>query len=160
MTSVDLAPPRDGLKAANYAAPKTKTPSKRSKVTGDLAVACLAMVREGLELDQAAKRANITTRMLRIALAKQHVISWLREQRDVFQQEVRASNIHRAREIRDAANNMPAMHAIRYLDGETEGNQRVGSASMPGFVIVLQQGDAPAVRVVEHERDIDGTRER
>jgi hypothetical protein len=64
--------------------------------------------------------------------------------RDFGRAFVAAKNIHRAREIRDAANNMPAMHAIKYIDGEAFGDLAKRSSDT-GLGITINIIPAPPV---------------
>jgi len=148
------------LSAASLPTPAGQPPNKGTQITGKLRRALDAMVWSGLPRKAAAQAAGLTEHGLYKALRKQGVRAAYLAELEVLRTSERARNIHRAVEIRDAANNMPAMDAIKWLHKEDEQAQRTSGPSMPGFVIVLQQGDAPAVRVIEHERDIDGTRER
>src|SRR5262249_22923091 len=118
-----------------------------------LKVAIDAMVWDGVDYAAAAAKANLTAAAIRSALTRPHVLAYQREQLEVLRSSEKARNIHRAVKIRDAAENMPAMHAIRYLDqrDDENGNGANGLHRSPGVTIVLQQvvqqGERPAVTI-------------
>jgi hypothetical protein len=71
-----------------------------------------------------------------------------------------ARNIHRLREIRDAANNMPAVQAIRDLErtpDDEAASQRANRS--PGVVIIVHNGatvgtpSANPVQVIDNSED-------
>jgi len=118
---------------------QAETASKPGKVTGKLAIAIDLMIEDGISWDKAALQAGLTVRSMRLALERPHVIKHLKQRRDVFRTSVCASNIHRLAKIRDAAENMPAVNAIKELERLGEDN-RVGSGSgmvPPGITIVV-----------------------
>lgn len=130
-----------------------KTKSKALKVTGKLKVAIDAMVWEGLDYADAGRKAELTAYAIRSALSRPHVLAYQREQLQVLRSSEYARNIRRAVEIRDAANNMPAIHAIRYLDGENADNTSGinGMHRSPGMTVVVVQ-TAP---LIAPQRQID-----
>ena len=70
----------------------------------------------------------------------------------------RASNIHRLCEIRDAANNMPAVNAVKALEMlDAEAVARPASQTSPGIVIrfVTQASPAPIVDITPRPPIID-----
>jgi hypothetical protein len=127
-----------------------KTASKPGRVTGKLQVACKAIAWEGQELDQAAKTAGLTTRALRLALERRHVIAFLKEQREVFRAYVSAQNIHHAKELRDKTGNaMAKLGAMKYIDQIADAEHGVsGRSSSPGVTIII--GQAPSVTAQQH----------
>lgn len=118
---------------------------KRLSVRGKLAIALRSIIHEGQEIPQAAKLAGITGNCIRLALAKPHVIQWMRNEREVFRAYVSAQNIHYARELRNSSDNgMVRLGAIKVI--EQIGDEQHGSAAgvrSPGFVIVVN--NAPNV---------------
>lgn len=109
------------------------------KPTGRVKRAIDAMVLEGLNRKAAAQLAGLTDHSLYVAFTKSHIKAYYNQQLEVLRTSERARNIHRAIEIRDAAPNMPAIHAIRYLDGEDAENARQLNAMhrAPGLTVVV-----------------------
>ena len=127
--------------------------SAPGKVTGRLKIALDAMVWRGMKRGEAAALAGLKEQSLYVALARPHVRSAYLHQLEVLRNSERARNIHRAIEIRDAANNKPAMEALKWLHQVDEQAQQVGGgANMPGFVIVLGAGEAPTIKTIEHDQ--------
>lgn len=118
--------------------------SRALKVTGKLKAAIDFLVWQGgkTDLQDAANHAGMTTHSVRCALEKPHVKAYYNAQIEVLRSGQRARNIHRAIEIREAAPNMPAIHAIRYLDGEDAENARQLNAMQraPGLTVVVIGG--------------------
>ena len=128
------------------------------RVQRKLRTAIELMVHEGLQMHEAAQRAGTTTRTVREAFAKPHVIQFMRKERQVLLASARARNIPRLVEIRDAADNMPAVQAIKLLEEMGEDRQFGGAAgqiaqSHPGVTIVIN--DARQVDL-GHGVTIDG----
>jgi hypothetical protein len=89
----------------------------------------------------AAKHANLTAHAVRSALEKPHVKAYYMAQVDVLRTSERARNIHRLVEIRDAADNMPAVIAIKEINRVDETQSGVAAQHRaPGVVIVIQNG--------------------
>lgn len=129
-----------------------KTASKPGKVTGKLAVACKRIVWEGEELDAAAKAAGLTTRAVRLALERPHVIAFVKAERDVFRAHVSAQNIHRLKELRDgSANAMAKLGAIRTIESLDSDAPAGGMARTPGITIVI----GSASPLTAQQRSID-----
>lgn len=115
------------------------TNGKRLKIGSKLRCAIQAMVWDGLPLNEAAQKANLTTAAVRQALSKSHVLQYLKSEKEVLRSSVNTRNITRLAEIRDAADNMPAVNAIKVLEelGEDSGNSGAHQRSA-GLVIVIQ----------------------
>lgn len=115
------------------------------------------MVWDGLEYNEAAKQFNFQVRSMRDALARPHVQAYLRAERQVLRESLSPRNIHRLREIRDAANNMPAVQAIRTLEQMSEDQPMAGSAAShsPGITIrIINNAPQQATQVnVGHVTD-------
>lgn len=145
----------DISKSAFKPPPKNEDKSLPGKVTGKLRDAIEAMVWQGLPRDDAARAAGVTPKALYIALTKQHVKAHYLKELEVLRTSERARNIHRLCDIRDAADNMPAVQAIGMLERLSEPSKAgVGAGGQaPGFVIVIGQqfgahgGGAPQVVV-------------
>jgi hypothetical protein len=124
---------------------------KRMEIRGKLRQAVDAMVWDGLEWNEAAKQFNFDVRAMRNALARPHVVAYLRSERQVLRESLSPRNIHRLREIRDAADNMPAIQAIRTLeqmgDDTMHGNGAVTHSPGLTIRIINQVAAAPMVDV-------------
>jgi hypothetical protein len=135
---------------------QAETASEPGKVTGKLAIAVDFMVEEGLVWEKAAVKAGLTVRAMRKALQKPHVVKHLKHRRDVFRNSVCAANIHRLAAIRDAADNMPAVNAIKELERLGEDNRAGSSGGMipPGLTIIIENGGSltqPAPRIINND---------
>lgn len=145
MSSTDIATPTRQQLAAEGR-------TKPGQVTGKLRKALDAMVWQGLKRQDAAKAAGLTEHALYCAFRRPHVKASYLTELEVLRNSERSRNIHRAIEIRDAANNKPAMEALKWLHQEDEQSQRVSNGpSMPGFVIVLGL-EAPKAVTIEHDK--------
>lgn len=124
---------------------EAKTRSAAGKVTGKLREAIDLMVENATPWDDAGRQVGLTARTMRLALQRPHVMAYLKARREVFRATICTANIRRLATIRDAANNLPAVQAIRVLEGmDAEHQQSVaGRAQVAGFVIVLREGQAP-----------------
>lgn len=141
------------LSVSAPATPAVRKNGRPPKVSGKLVVALKAIAWEGMELQEAAQAAGLTTRALRYALEKRHVIAALREQREVFRAYVSAQNIHHAKELRDSSGNaMAKLGAMKYIDSidDQDPVQRANRAA-PGVVIQIIGNGAhmPHVRQIE-----------
>jgi hypothetical protein len=96
------------------------------------------MVWEGHHRDEAAKAAGMLPKSLYNALRKHHVRAYYLAQLEVLRTSERARNIHRLCEIRDAANNMPAVQAIKTLEALPDDMPAGGGQQMvPGLSIII-----------------------
>jgi hypothetical protein len=100
--------------------PTPERPRRTQRVGKKLFHAIELIVFEGKELGEAAAAAGLTTYTLRQAFARPHVLAHLRERREVLRAAASGKNILRLCEIRDAENNMPAVNAIKVLEGLDE----------------------------------------
>jgi hypothetical protein len=150
-----IAKDSDNSGPAGQVAPQTrqaKAVARRSKagqVTGALKDAINYLVHECEigDFKAAADHAGMTAYSMRCAMEKPHVKAYYRQQMEVLRSCEQVRNIKRAIAIRDAADNMPAMHAIKWLEGEqdqTVSGGRGGVAQSPGVTFVIVQGSAPA----------------
>lgn len=113
--------------------PNNRPPTGRTKQALDL------MVHEGLTDNEAAVKVGITITAIRIAIQKRGVRAYLSDQREVARAHACARNIHRAVQIRDAANNKPALDAIHFLEQTPESHQ-AGATSVqraPGVTVIV-----------------------
>jgi hypothetical protein len=111
---------------------------------------------------EACKRAGITERALYLGLEKVEVAAYWNRQTEVLRQGERARTIHRLTEIRDAADNMPAVNASKMLL-EAEESQPLGSRApieTAGLIIVVRQPRLPEAPLVESAVVIDAEPKR
>lgn len=119
-------------------AAQAKTASKPLAVTGKLKQAVDLMIETGAHWDDAAVQAGLTVRTMRLALERPHVLAHLKAAREVFRVRASAANIHRLTQIRDAADNMPAVNAIKALEQMSdEPGANPAAVRAPGVVIVI-----------------------
>lgn len=134
-------------------------PNRIDRPTPKVRKALELMVWDGRSLHEAATEVGLTTRAMRLAIEKPAVLAALKREKQVLRESLSARNIHRLREIRDAADNMPAIQAIRTLEGM--GDDQLGAASgasaSPGITIrilnVVQAGHADARQPVMIDGD-------
>lgn len=97
------------------------------------------MVWEGLPYNEAALQVGLTVRIARQLLARSHVTRYMRQQRQMLREGALPRNITRLIEIRDAADNMPAVQAIKLLEEmdqvERSSPGGVGQSLVPGVTI-------------------------
>lgn len=131
------------------ARPPPKREIRADKMTPKLRQVIDAMVWEGVDFQQAGQIANMNAFAIRRALTRPHVLAYMREQKQMLLASDSPRNIHRLREIREAAPNMPAVQAIRDLEA-MQGTQAMASASAgiaqssPGITIVVMPATAHA----------------
>lgn len=152
MTDVAIINDKPADKPQSRQAIQAKTASKPRQVTGKLAIACKAIVWEGQDLEVAAKAAGLTTRNLRLALERRHVIAFLKEQREVFRSYISAQNIHHAKDLRNKAGNaMAKLGAMKYIDNVADEPSSASANRMPGLVVnIISDGSHTA-----HIREIE-----
>jgi hypothetical protein len=124
--------------------PTAEPTSKRMYVGAKLRAVIDLMIFEGKEMDQAAQIAKTSTRAVRKAFERPHVLSYLRKRREVLRAAACGKNELRLVQIRDAADNQPAINAIRtleYISSEDRGI-RGGAATSPGIVIRIMTSNA------------------
>jgi hypothetical protein len=98
----------------------------------------------------------MTRESLRAALSKPHVKAFYLAQLEVLRSSEKARNIHRLVAIRDAANNMPAVQAIKALEQlEDIATHSSNVQRSPGLQIVIMQSATspvlPSAPTLEHE---------
>ena len=116
--------------------PYQNRPNRIDKLTPRVKAACNYMVWEGLPFDEAATKAGLTIQAMRYALAKPHVLRYLKEQQQVLRGSEGPRSIHRIREIRDAAENKPALDAAMWFVTEDAAQQRGSAAQAPPGVTI------------------------
>ena len=86
--------------------------------------------------NEAAAIAGLNVLSIHNALHKPHVHAYYRTQCQVLRARESPANIHRLCEIRDAADNMPAVNAIKTLEGLDEDLMRRNTDTpTPGIVL-------------------------
>jgi hypothetical protein len=110
----------------------------------------------------ACEKAGITQRALYLALEKMEVAAYWQRQTDVLRTGERARNIHRLVEIRDAANNMPAVNSIKtmmQIEDDSRTAHTYGGQVVPGMTInIITPPNAmpkPIDITIDHERSDD-----
>ena len=132
-------------------------PTRTPRVQGKLKRACNLIVREGKALDEAAKAVGLTTRTLRLAFERPHVLTYLKAQKQVFREYISSQNIQRLAEIRDnSGNSMAKLGAIKLIE-QVDDNHAGGSTAsrMPGVLIVIGDKAIQAAALSTHQRMID-----
>ena len=151
--TLDQSEPEKLGRNGNSLTPTTR--KGRSPLNAKVRTAIDHMLWDGLEMDEAAKVAGLTTRRLRQALERPIVLAHLKAQRKVLCAAELPQNIRRLKAIRDAAENMPAVHAIRDLE-QIAADETIRSDARvqerPGMVIVV----VPAPQAIApHQQIID-----
>jgi hypothetical protein len=143
--------------------PNNLTPSanrlpepKRIRLGAKLKTALDHMVFDALPFDEAARKANLTTRAMRMALERRPVRAYLREQKQVFRESVSAGNILTLREIRDhGSNDMARVKSVQVLEtlGDVEAARGgfSGEPTQAGLVIQIVTTSPPTVKTIEHD---------
>ncbi len=90
-------------------------PKRKPKIGNKLKRAIDLVVFEGAELQEAAAGAGLTTYQLRQAFGRAHVITYLKQRREVFRAAINGKNIYRLDKIANSGN-QPAVNAIRLLE--------------------------------------------
>lgn len=98
-------------------------------LTDKVKVAIDAIVFDGCNRAVACKLAGMQERSFYDALSKTEVARYWNAQMQLRRQGERPNNIQRLTEIRDAANNMPAVNAVRLLEELTEAGE---GRALPG----------------------------
>jgi hypothetical protein len=139
-------PNNDVAFAAPPRLPTPERPRRTQRVGKKLFHAIELIVFEGKELGEAAAAAGLTTYTLRQAFARPNVLAHLRERREVLRAAASGKNILRLCEIRDAADNMPAVNAIKCLEGlDDEPLRTANAADARGVVIrIVNVAQPPA----------------
>ena len=138
---------------------RTRLPVKR--IGGRLKQALDLMVwgdgeRRYLPDNEAAAIAGLNVISIRNALTKPHVLAYYREQREVLRARESPANIHRLCEIRDAADNMPAVNAIRALEQIGDEQTTKPHAPSPGVTIrIVNVAQPPPPVDIKSPRIID-----
>ena len=128
-------PPTSRKLVRQTAGPVDKRRRKRGLTTA-VRTAIDAMLYDRCTRAQACKRAGFTERALYLALEKSEVAAYWNQGLQVLRVGERATNIHRLCDIRDAADNMPAVNAVKALEQmDAEAIARPAGQISPGIVI-------------------------
>jgi hypothetical protein len=128
------------------------------KLGEQLRAACDFMIYEALPWEQAAVKAGMTVRGMRKAMRRPHVLSYLRDERQVLLAAISTATPLRLAQLRDQDDNRnAAVNACRVLENlDADEPHRGGQTSSPGFVIIfnspahaLPAGDGNSAIVVE-----------
>lgn len=125
--------------------------SQRNGVSGRLKACLDMMVWEALPYNEAAVKAGLSVRSIRLAMNRPHVLAYLKRERGVRLVSGSAKNLARLEELRDQDSNITgAVQAAKVL--ETMTNEAIGgpgsSASRgggPGWVIDLREQPVPGL---------------
>ena len=155
MTSTDITP-------AEQREPYANRPNRIDKLTPRVRKAVDLMIWDALPFDEAATKAGLTVHAMRLALAKPHVVAYLKQQQQVLRGSEGPRSIHRIRQIRDAAENKPALDAAMWFVADDEQQQRQsGASASPGVTIrvvtVVQQATPNAPHMLPSAPVIDAS---
>jgi hypothetical protein len=123
------------------------------RVRGRTGQAIDLMLWEGMTRNEAAKALGMNPKSLANAFREPRVKQYWRAGLEALAISACARNIHRLETIRDAADNMPAVQAIRMLEELTTAEG--ARAGLPGVrspglqIVILQPGATPHPQVVE-----------
>jgi hypothetical protein len=123
---------------------------RRRGLTVAVRTAIDAMIFDRCTRAEACDKAGFTERALYLALEKPEVAVYWNRQLQVLRAVERASNIHRLVAIRDAADNMPAVQAVKtleVLDAEAVARP-IGSSETPFLTIRIVNEPAPEAQRV------------
>jgi hypothetical protein len=133
----------------------------RNGVSGRLKCALDDMTWNGTPWEEAARKANLTVRAMRLALKRPVVLKYLRQERGVLLASASPQNLHALAKLRDQdENKAAAVQAARTLEVFASeqfgpvgqhgyGGARAGyvldlsDQQTPGLVIVIEQPKAP-----------------
>jgi hypothetical protein len=125
-------------------------------VSGRLKAALDDMTWNGTPWEEAARKANLTVRAMRLAMKRPAVLKYLRAERGILLASASAQNLHALQRIRDQGDNRAAaVQAARTLEtlaseqfGETGRHGAGGSRA--GYLIDLSDAPTPGLTIVIH----------
>jgi hypothetical protein len=147
--------PPASRKLVRQAAGQVDKRKRKRGLTAAVKCAIDAMIFERCSRAEACERAGFTERALYLALEKAEVAAYWNQELQVLRAGERAANIHRLCEIRDAADNMPAVNAVKTLEQlDAEAVARPAAQVSPGISIrILNLNPAAATSFVEKPSD-------
>ena len=121
-----------------------------------IAHALKLMVDEGKPIHLAAQASGVSTHVVREAFAKPYVLEYVRKRRQMLLASVNARNIQRLAEIRDAADNMPAVNSVLALErmGDATSTPGGGLSHSPGITIQINTGQSDERQPVKTTIDL------
>jgi hypothetical protein len=128
--------------------------SPKNGIGGRLKTALDDMVWNGTPWEQAARKANLTVRSMRMSMQKGHVLRYIRDQRGVVLAQESSRNLARLVELRDQDENRNAAVAsartIENMANDALGTPSGGPGGGPrsGYLIDLRQGTTPGLQIV------------
>jgi hypothetical protein len=137
-----IAMPQHVAFADNSQLARNKTPKPR--ITPRVKSTIDAVVHHRKPWDEAAIEAGLTTRAMRLAFEKPHVLAYYKQQMKVLRDARTVQNHYRLCDIADADNNMPAVNALKALEMLSDNEQinRPNTPS-PGISIRIVQVSNP-----------------
>jgi hypothetical protein len=125
-----------------YQAVAAKTRAKPLTVSGKLKTVLDRVVNEGADPYEAGRAVGMHARSIRKALAKGHVLAYLRAARHVLREQARAQNIFHMIEMRrSSTNEMAKIAAMKLIEANDDAAGRDDHAgSTPGLVIHVIHG--------------------
>ena len=105
------------------------------RLTARVRQAVELMVWDGKPYNEAATESGLTVRAMRLALARPHVMAFYKAELQVLRTSEEPRSIIRLAEIRDAANNMPAVQAAKHLLEREQTNSNSNDGTSPGVTI-------------------------
>jgi hypothetical protein len=147
MTTDDDKPSQELTTQQRAAVGKTT----RNGVSGRLKAALDDMTWNGTPWEEAARKANLTARAMRLALKRPHVLKYLRAERGVLMAQASATTFHRLNEIMHQDDNrgaaVAAARTIEVMTNDAIGAPRTigGSGQRAGYLIDLSDEPSPGV---------------
>ena len=131
--------------------------SPKNGIGGRLKAALDDMVWNGTKWDEAAWKANLTVRSMRMSMQKAHVLRYIRAQRGVLLAQSSAQTFHRLSELRDQDENrnaaVAAARTLEAMTNEAFGGQpalSISSRGTAGCVIGLSEPRQAGLQIVIH----------
>src|SRR6516165_10209330 len=137
--------PRDVAFVDNSHLARNKTPKPR--ITPRVKRAIDAIVHDAKSWNEAAAETGLSMRTMRLAFERPHVMSYYRQQCQVLRASTAAHSIHRLRQIGDAADNMPAVQALRTLEQLSDEQTSKPNTPSPGISIRIVNLSSPPARI-------------
>lgn len=124
----------------------------RAAVSGRLRDALVDMSWNGTPWNEAARKANLTVRAMRLALKRPQVLAFLKSERVVLLASISGATVSRLQQLRDQdENRAAAVSAAKTLNEMSEAAEvnpaRMNQARAPGLVFVIQMPTGPTITV-------------